>query len=287
MSPDRGDPRARFGRSQAIWRFGAAEMICSPPAEQRFRTEANLIGMALGDAHRVEFAFSSDRSHRYLMVPGDIQLVPPGVEHFVRWEECQFCLVSVDREQVLAITEGAGNGQLTASPRVKMRDPLVEQLMRALGREARFFSPGHGRAIYRQTLASALAAQLVFGQSTLPAFRPGQARRRIGARRLQRAIDYVDAHLGEDLTLTALADVAEMSPWHFARMFKAATGEPPHRYVTARRLARASELLSTERHDVEEVARRVGARGAHQLRRLYQRHLGAVPWRGRRARGKR
>jgi AraC-like DNA-binding protein len=40
-----------------------------------------------------------------------------------------------------------------------------------------------------------------------------------------------------------MAAVARLSPYHFARQFKAATGVPPHQYVIARRVERAKQLL--------------------------------------------
>jgi AraC family transcriptional regulator len=43
--------------------------------------------------------------------------------------------------------------------------------------------------------------------------------------------DYVEAHLDDDLSLTVLADVACLSPYHFSRSFKQATGVGPQRYV--------------------------------------------------------
>jgi AraC family transcriptional regulator len=277
MSPDGGDVRERFGRTQVRWRHGTADLIVSPPADQRFRTEANIVGVALGKPHRVEFAFDGEAPHRYTMVAGDVQLVPPGVSHHVRWDACQFCLVSIDPEFVLAVTQGAGRGQLATVPRVKLRDPLVEQLVRALGREARDHSQGPDRSIYRESMASALVAQLVFGRGTFPAMRPGEARRAVGARRLRRVIEYIEAHLADELTLVGLAEVAQLSPYHFARLFKSAIGESPYRYVTARRLARATELLAGGHLDAGKVAHRVGVGSARQLRRLFQRHEGRIP----------
>jgi len=48
---------------------------------------------------------------------------------------------------------------------------------------------------------------------------------------LQRARDFVEAHLDGDLSLTVLADIACLSPYHFSRSFKLATGDGLQRYV--------------------------------------------------------
>jgi len=90
-----------------------------------------------------------------------------------------------------------------------------------------------------------LVARLV---KTMSAHHPAQAFSRIpqeglDRRRLSRVLDYIQAPLESDLTVDQLAAVACLSRFHFARAFKAATGQSPHRYVSAKRLERAKALL--------------------------------------------
>jgi AraC family transcriptional regulator len=56
-------------------------------------------------------------------------------------------------------------------------------------------------------------------------------------------LDYIDANLEGDLTLDQLASMACLSRLHFARTFKAAVIQSPHRYVSAQGLGRAKALL--------------------------------------------
>src|SRR5262249_23066718 len=60
--------------------------------------------------------------------------------------------------------------------------------------------------------------------------------------KLRAVVEYVDGHLDADLTLGQMAAAAHLSASHFARRFKAATGQPPHQYVIARRVERARQL---------------------------------------------
>jgi AraC family transcriptional regulator len=56
-----------------------------------------------------------------------------------------------------------------------------------------------------------------------------------------------------------MAGVANLSPSHFARQFRAATGSAPHQYVIARRVEQAQQLLREEEElSLGEVAFRVG-----------------------------
>jgi AraC family transcriptional regulator len=62
-------------------------------------------------------------------------------------------------------------------------------------------------------------------------------------RRLRAVVEYVEDHLDDGLSLGQMAAVAHLSPYHFARQFKAATGLPPHQYVIMRRVERAKQFL--------------------------------------------
>jgi AraC-like DNA-binding protein len=61
--------------------------------------------------------------------------------------------------------------------------------------------------------------------------------------RIDRAVDLIETDYGRTLTLADLADAAGLSAFHFARAFRALTGLPPHRYLTAVRLRHAARLL--------------------------------------------
>jgi transcriptional regulator GlxA family with amidase domain len=60
---------------------------------------------------------------------------------------------------------------------------------------------------------------------------------------IQRVLHHIDEHLGESLTLTALADLAGLSIWRFATVFRQQVGTSPHRYVCMLRVQRAQELM--------------------------------------------
>jgi AraC-like DNA-binding protein len=63
------------------------------------------------------------------------------------------------------------------------------------------------------------------------------------ARRVDRAIERIEVDYGDLLCLRDLASTAGLSPFHFARVFRDATGLPPHRYLTAVRLRHAADRL--------------------------------------------
>src|SRR5688500_11577282 len=67
--------------------------------------------------------------------------------------------------------------------------------------------------------------------------------------RVNRVIDHIRAHLGDTLTLADLAGVAAFSPFHFHRVFKAATGETLFGFIQRVRLERAAVALLSHRRE--------------------------------------
>ncbi|MDJ0785752.1 MAG: AraC family transcriptional regulator [Myxococcota bacterium] len=160
--------------------------------------------------------------------------------------------------------------------------PLAAGLM-ALRRET---LEGGGGELYADTLAHALALHLLENHATLPVKSPRPIRGRLDLRRLRIAIDYLQTHLSEPVPLSALAEAVGLSPFHFARGFKKATGRPPHSYLTELRLERARELLATGM-PLSELALCCGFGDQSHLTRVFSREVGMPPGRFRRSQGKR
>jgi len=159
-------------------------------------------------------------------------------------------------------------------PQFAIVDPLLEQLAIAIigSLRARTCEP-----LYIDTVARTMAAH--FAQKYSSRSSPTRTRSRpvIGGRKLERVIDYIEANLGRDLRLETMAAQAEISSIYFAQSFKAALGQPPHRYVVSRRIERAKELLRNTDMPLEQVALEVGFCSQSHLHRLFMRHIGIPP----------
>lgn len=97
-----------------------------------------------------------------------------------------------------------------------------------------------------------------------------------------RARDYLDAHFQRNVTLNELAGAAGISPFHLARVFRAALGIPPHRYLEQQRV-RHAKLLIRAGVALSFVAAESGFADQSQLTRHFKRHLGVTPGAYRRA----
>ena len=103
------------------------------------------------------------------------------------------------------------------------------------------------------------------------------ARERLPAFTLRRLCDYVESRLADDLDVTMMANVAALSPAHFARAFAATAGMTPFEYVITRRLARAHELLERTDRSALDIALGVGFKTASHFAARFRREFGVTP----------
>jgi AraC family transcriptional regulator len=102
--------------------------------------------------------------------------------------------------------------------------------------------------------------------------------------RLQRVLEYMQAHLDQEVSLAALAAVGQMSPYYFSRLFKQSTGLSPHQYVLQQRIAWATRLLAEPRLSVAAIAYRVGFASQAHFTAIFRRWVGTTPQQYRRQR---
>lgn len=211
------------------------------------------------------------------MGEGSLAILPAGAE--TRWhlqrEAVRHLHLSLDPALLAGVAAEAGLNpdRVEIVPAIGVRDPRFEQIAFDFLSELR--SGGLGGRVYAESLATMLAVQLLRQQSSpkLPAERPG----RLSPLQLRHAADYVEEHLGDDLSLAALAGAVGLSPYHFARLFRESTGLSPHRYVIRRRVERAKLLLKGTDLSTAAIAAAVGLASGSHLATHFRRLIGVSP----------
>lgn len=161
----------------------------------------------------------------------------------------------------------------TLAPSAHRARPRLSALMRVLAGE---LHPDTARgALFADALLRALAVEIAHSTWTRA---PGAAARaRLSSREAAIVAAHVEDHLGEDLTVAALADLVGMEPAAFSRAFRQAFGRSPYAYVLDVRVESAARLLATTRLSISEIAGRVGFADQQHLTKAFRRRLGRTP----------
>ena len=155
--------------------------------------------------------------------------------------------------------------------------PRLRAAMQAV--DAEIAAVDAGSSLAAESLANILAVHLIRHLSA-PLKHASDPDGKLSRSRLRDVIDYIEDHLDSGLSLEDLAAEARLSPYHFARQFRTATGLPPHQFVISRRVERA-RLLMQHGGDISlaQVASRVGFSDQSQFSRHFKRLVGVTPGR--------
>ncbi|MGB8403445.1 MAG: AraC family transcriptional regulator [Mycobacterium sp.] len=91
------------------------------------------------------------------------------------------------------------------------------------------------------------------------------------------ALSYIGDHLGEPLTVNALAEQVSLSTSAFSQLFRQITGRSPYQFVKETRLNRARDLLLEGRLGVVDVSRTVGYTSASHFIKEFRGRFGTTP----------
>ena len=94
---------------------------------------------------------------------------------------------------------------------------------------------------------------------------------------LRKAVEYLQTHYHEPITLNEVAEHTFVSTYYISRMFKKEMGKNFVDYLNELRIEKAKELLKDVRYKTYEVAEKVGIPDAHYFSRLFKKYVGMTP----------
>ncbi|XAW93314.1 helix-turn-helix domain-containing protein [Pseudomonas abietaniphila] len=97
------------------------------------------------------------------------------------------------------------------------------------------------------------------------------------AYKLRRVVGAMHQQLSQDFNLHFFAKVANLSEFHFSRLFKASTGFSPHRYFIRLRIKRAQHLLLQTNMSVIDISAEVGYSSPSHFSQVFRREVGVTP----------
>jgi AraC family transcriptional regulator len=163
--------------------------------------------------------------------------------------------------------------QNALAPRLFFEDVALWQTALKLGR---LLDSSHGSiGLCFDALGVVLAHELV--RSDTRSVRKSRARGGLAGWQRRTVAEFVDENLAEQIPLAKLANMAQLSPYHFCRAFKQAFGVPPHRYHTERRIERAKTLLADPKESVTHVGMLMGFKETSSFTAVFRKMTGITP----------
>ena len=174
---------------------------------------------------------------------GDIAIIPAHISHRCNWNtSVQFMVLAIEP----ALLEQMGQNWMNVDrieliPRFMTgQDALIQGILTTL-RDELETGGGIGGHLLVDSLKTALVIHLLRNYCTTSP--KSYYSNGLSPANLTLVKDYINEHLHQDLKLTDTAAIAQMSPYHFSRLFKESLGITPHQYILQSRINKAKYLL--------------------------------------------
>jgi AraC family transcriptional regulator len=169
----------------------------------------------------------------------------------------------------------------TISPRLFFFDQAIWDTALKLKAEVGNSDPGSRQ--YAEALSLVLMHELIrLERATSAATTP--LRGGLPTWQQRRVTEFIEEHLAEEISLATLAELVDLSLYHFARAFTQSFGVPPHRYHMARRIDRTRRLLEKPALSVTQIGIQIGFREASSFTKAFRKFTGLTPTEYRRQR---
>jgi AraC family transcriptional regulator len=207
---------------------------------------------------------------------GNVTIIPAAVSNWALWEqERHFIILSLETnifERYAA--DWSHINEIDLLPSFSQPDQLIYGIGLALKSvlEAGSFDD----RLYVDSLTTALVTHLLQCYSVQKQFSEPTVQG-LSKHQLKQVTDYIEYHLDQDLTLSELAAIAQISPSYFSALFKQSTGFAPYQFVIQCRVEQAKRLLKQGEASIAEIAYSLGFTHQSHLSRHFKRLVGVTP----------
>ncbi len=237
-------------------------------------------------AHCPRFHSSGERSgerwldgklRREVRNEGDIAIIPAGISQRCNWRiTAQFTIVAIEPSLLKQVGQDWVNpDRIELIPHfMTQQDALIQGIFAALREEVEIGKIAGHLLIdsLKTTLAIHLLRNYCITKPKLSSYANG-----LSKATLQQVTEYIHDHLHQDVKLIELAVIAQMSSYHFLRLFKQSMGATPHQYILQRRIETAKYLLQHSELSIADIAVRVGFCDQSHFTRCFKRMVGMTP----------
>lgn len=235
--------------------------------------------------HVIAYGFSHSPGERWLdgkvqterRNRGDIAIIPAGIVHRCNWNtSAEFGILAFEPALLQQVGQDlVDDDRIELIPKfMNEQDELIKGIFFTLKDELESNKIGSDLLIdsLKTTLAINLLRKYCTTKPKLASYQDG-----LSKSKLRQVKEYIDEHLDRDLTIIELAETAQMSPYHFIRLFKKTTAQTPHQYILQQRIKKARYLLRHGKISISEIAARVGFCDQSHFTKYFKRIVGMTP----------
>ena len=172
------------------------------------------------------------------------------------------------------VYESTNSNQIEIIPHWQTRDPLILGIAWALKTELE--SGGLNGTIYVDALKNALSVHILHRYCAQKPHRR-DFEGGLDPVKLQIVINYINDYLNRDLHIAVLANLVQISPYYFSRLFKQSIGVTPHQYVTQCRIEKAKQLLKKPDLSITYISQQVGFHDQSHFSKTFCKIVGVTP----------
>ena len=210
------------------------------------------------------------------LVTGICAIIPADAAHHSTWDrEAAFMLLNLEPSYLAQIAhETVDSDRVELIPQFATLEPTISGIGFALKTELE--TGGTGGKLYAESATTLLATHLLQHYCTRVQTLPNHAGG-LPKYKLREAIAYIQEHLGEEITLEAIATQLNMSQYYFCHLFKQSMGISPYQYVLQQRINKAKQLLKQRQLTITDVALECGFANQTHFTKYFRKLTGATP----------
>lgn len=219
-------------------------------------------------------SYATDKARRATFEAGDVTFTEAGTELYSRteWFPEIIHISSPTSYQKRLFGEMTQDISLTDTSTSGMPLPHQQELSRLL---LQFIgSNGFGGRLKAEALTCLVLTEMLRARTGTQIVKHVGG---LGKAVTKRIRDYVHAHSDSDLSLDRLAELAGVSPFHFARMFKQETGMSPHQFVIHSRVQQARAALLDTTDTIADIAFATGFSSQSHMTESFRKIVGTTP----------
>ena len=261
------------------WENIVVEQFCHPQGEGGgYHSDEHTVCLSLVNRPIRALQIRENKTYSGLYTKGDISITPAEIRFFAQWDSdnhlLKIRLASRFIQRVATEALKINGDRLELLPQARIRDPQIEAIGLMLLSELQ--QEHTANKLYVESLSNVLAVHLI-RQYTTAHLQAVMYEGGLTQRQLLQVLDYINAHLHQEIKLTDLASLLGMSEFHLGRQFKQVIGTTPYQYLLQQRIERAKQLLKQSDRSIADIALTCGFNSHSHLSKQFRQLTGTTP----------